>query len=112
MKSRPVFRDGPLELRGLRLEIVDAQWSASGIRLHFIVPDRDTGEPAQLVFEDRWNGADFAGLPQDEISIRVVHSIRVACREVVAHELAELVLMHGRRDDPHAADSFRRSAVR
>lgn len=89
------FRKGPIELRGLRIDLTGIELHASSLTLRMTVPDRDTRRPRPLEF----NVAFPVPVTSDE---ELAVQIRNAAAAVVAHELAELLLFHGRRDDPHA----------
>ena len=87
------FTRGPIALRGLRLELASCDWSSEGMKLRMVVPDRDSGEPCEFTFNSTW--------PPVESDVEFENRVRQATGEVISHELAELLLVHGKRKDPH-----------
>jgi hypothetical protein len=89
------FQVGPLYLGRLSISLVNATWDQDGLQLSVEVPDRDTRKPILLKFDVRFRR--HAVTAED-----VERELRRAVTEIVAHEVAELLLAHGRRRDPHA----------
>lgn len=93
---QPSFQVGPIALGGLSIAIQEATWDADGLDLCVVVPDRDTGAPLPLRFNVQWRR--HAHTVED-----VERELREAVTKIVAHEVAELLLVEGRRRDPHNA---------
>lgn len=93
IKHPPRLDSGELELRGLRIELQQARFSDEGLRLRVVVPDRNTGSPMALVFD--------VGFPVAATIETIADYLEQAIAKVIAHEIAELLLVRGRRRDPH-----------
>lgn len=91
---QPSFQVGPIALGGLSIAIQEATWDADGLELLVVVPDRDTGAPLPLRFNVPWTRHAYT--VED-----VERELREAVTKIVAHEVAELLLVEGRRRDPH-----------
>jgi hypothetical protein len=85
---------GSVSLGRLIIEVLDVEIRDETVIFTVRVPDRDRGDPIQLTFS-----VDFdPGNTPEEYALR----IRQACQHFVGHEFAELLLVHGLRQDPHA----------
>lgn len=93
---RRSFQVGPIALGGLSIAIQEGTWDADGLDLCVVVPDRDTGAPLPLRFNVQWRR--HAHTVED-----VERELREAVTKIVAHEVAKLLLVEGRRRDPHQA---------
>ncbi len=91
------FGQFPLEIRAFDFRMTRCKWSPFGIEIAAMVPERDTGRPIEIQFHKSWTSPirDFEHL---------VYMVRSSITEFVAHELAEQMLIHGQRKDPHLHD--------
>jgi hypothetical protein len=62
------------------------------------VAERDSGTPIELVMSRSFGWAERPEL--------VARLLRELLREVIEHELDELVHIHGKRNDPHVGEHF------
>jgi hypothetical protein len=98
---RPIVRakclasNGAIEVGGLDLKMERAEWDEKGLRIVMRLPDRETGEWHVATYE-----STFVRPPRDEEELAMF--ITAAVSELLAHEVAERILVHGRRVlDPH-----------
>lgn len=95
---RPKFKRGPISLFGLSIELLKASWDDRHLSLTVLVPDRDTGAPRQLTFKVHFDPC----CTEEQLAEAICKSIA----NVVAHEVAEMLHIRGKRFDPHGRELF------
>jgi hypothetical protein len=95
---RPRFQSGPIALDGLRIELVSCEWDDSRLSMRAIVPHRDTGAPLSLDFDIEYERCET----EEQLAECIVKSIA----NVIAHEVAEMLFIRGKRFDPHGRPPF------
>ena len=91
----PCFESGPIQLRGMRFDLLSCQWDSFGITVRVSVPDRDTDAPVEISFRAHW-----PEVPRS--TEHLAEMLEAGLAWMVAHEMAERMLVYGRRRDPHA----------
>ncbi len=94
-RPMPRFEFGSIALRGMRFELRSCQWDPFGVTVSVVVPDRDTDVPIDITFRSQW--------PEPPRSqAHMADMLEAAIAWMVAHEMAERILLAGERRDPHA----------
>jgi hypothetical protein len=92
-----IFRRGRISLRGPRIELQEAEFLDTSIKLRLVVADRDSGLSKNLVF--------YREFPPTENELHYVHEVKRTLREFINHELCELLCIDDARiEDPHAGE--------
>lgn len=95
VRANPLASNGAIQLGGLEIKMDCAKWDEKGLKIAMQLPDRETGKWYVATYE-----STFVRPPCDEEELAMF--ITAAVSELLAHEVAERILVHGRRVlDPH-----------
>jgi len=96
--TRCVGRRGSISLYGMRVELESCRWTAPSFTAEVTVPDRNTGAPLRLIFEERFDPCRS----EEEWANAMIRGLA----KFLAHELAEMLFIGGVRFDPHGRPAF------
>ncbi len=94
----PIGARGSIALYGMRISLERCEWTDRSFNAEVTVPDRETGQPLRLFFNQTFDPCRT----EEDLATGIIKGLA----NLIAHELAEMLFIQGERFDPHLRPVF------